>query len=140
MDASSKTHTSHTTQHNTTQHDTRGGCCLPCLTRIFFVCVLVYRCKRACRGSFFSCIHRSTFIAGMHYIEGGWPGSNPKDVEFFERARTELPSEAWAKVVAFGRCVTRAWQRTAPSVSCVVVRMIKLTACCLNWGRFFANP
>eukprot|EP00903_Cladosiphon_okamuranus_P015421 g14244.t1 len=38
----------------------------------------------------------------MHYIEGGWPGSNPKDVEFFERARTELPSEAWAKVVAFG--------------------------------------
>ncbi|CAM9677046.1 unnamed protein product [Pylaiella littoralis] len=39
---------------------------------------------------------------GMHYIEGGWPGSNPKDVEFFERARKELPSEAWAKVVAFG--------------------------------------
>lgn len=42
-------------------------------------------------------------LIGMHYIEGGWPGSNPKDVEFFERARTELPSEAWAKVVAFGR-------------------------------------
>ena len=40
----------------------------------------------------------------MHYIEGGWPGSNPKDVEFFARARLELPSEAWAKVVAFGRC------------------------------------
>lgn len=40
---------------------------------------------------------------GMHYIEGGWPGSNPKDVEFFERAQVELPDEAWAKVVAFGR-------------------------------------
>lgn len=40
---------------------------------------------------------------GMHYVEGGWPGSNPKDVEFFERARKELPSEAWEKVVAFGR-------------------------------------
>ena len=26
---------------------------------------------------------------GVHYIEGGWPGSNPKDVEFFERM-TEL--------------------------------------------------
>ncbi|CAM9628253.1 unnamed protein product [Ectocarpus fasciculatus] len=38
----------------------------------------------------------------MHYIEGGWPGSNPKDVEFFERARKELPAEAWARVVAFG--------------------------------------
>ena len=23
---------------------------------------------------------------GMDYIEGGWPGSNPKDVEFFRRA------------------------------------------------------
>lgn len=43
---------------------------------------------------------------GMHYIEGGWPGSNPKDVEFFERAKAELPDEAWAKVVAFGRWVT----------------------------------
>ena len=25
---------------------------------------------------------------GVAYIEGGWPGSNPKDMEFFERART----------------------------------------------------
>ena len=24
---------------------------------------------------------------GVHYIEGGWPGSNPKDAEFFVRAR-----------------------------------------------------
>ena len=24
---------------------------------------------------------------GVAFIEGGWPGSNPKDVEFFERAR-----------------------------------------------------
>ena len=23
---------------------------------------------------------------GIPYIEGGWPGSNPKDAEFFERA------------------------------------------------------
>ena len=23
---------------------------------------------------------------GVHYIEGGWPGSNPKDIEFFRRA------------------------------------------------------
>ncbi len=27
---------------------------------------------------------------GMDYIEGGWPGSNPKDMEFFERAQREL--------------------------------------------------
>lgn len=37
---------------------------------------------------------------GIHYIEGGWPGSNPKDVEFFRRAA----SMRWqnAKITAFG--------------------------------------
>ena len=24
---------------------------------------------------------------GIHYVEGGWPGSNPKDVGFFKAAR-----------------------------------------------------
>ncbi|MFW6157215.1 MAG: citramalate synthase, partial [Balneolaceae bacterium] len=24
---------------------------------------------------------------GVDYIEGGWPGSNPKDMEFFEQAK-----------------------------------------------------
>ena len=37
---------------------------------------------------------------GIHYIEGGWPGSNPKDVEFFEKIKTE--SFQQARVVAFG--------------------------------------
>ncbi len=38
---------------------------------------------------------------GVTYIEGGWPGANPKDIEFFERARTELELERSA-MVAFG--------------------------------------
>jgi 2-isopropylmalate synthase len=38
---------------------------------------------------------------GVHYIEGGWPGANPKDVEFFARARTELNLSA-STLVAFG--------------------------------------
>jgi 2-isopropylmalate synthase len=37
---------------------------------------------------------------GVHFIEGGWPGSNPKDVEFFRRAKGL--SLAKARVVAFG--------------------------------------
>lgn len=37
---------------------------------------------------------------GVHYIEGGWPGSNPKDIAFFEAAR-ELKL-ARAKLCAFG--------------------------------------
>jgi 2-isopropylmalate synthase len=37
---------------------------------------------------------------GMPYIEGGWPGSNPKDVEFFKAARNLR--WATAKLAAFG--------------------------------------
>jgi 2-isopropylmalate synthase len=37
---------------------------------------------------------------GMHYIEGGWPGSNPKDAEFFQRAREMNFRQA--KLAAFG--------------------------------------
>ena len=37
---------------------------------------------------------------GVDYIEGGWPGSNPKDVEFF----AEAAKRPWkhAKIAAFG--------------------------------------
>jgi 2-isopropylmalate synthase len=38
---------------------------------------------------------------GVHFIEGGWPGANPKDIEFFARATTEL-SLTTSKLVAFG--------------------------------------
>jgi 2-isopropylmalate synthase len=37
---------------------------------------------------------------GLHYIEGGWPGANPKDEEFFARAPSELRLKH-AKLVAF---------------------------------------
>jgi len=38
---------------------------------------------------------------GVHYIEGGWPGSNPKDDEFFDRAQKEL-NLVNSQLVAFG--------------------------------------
>ena len=38
---------------------------------------------------------------GVHWIEGGWPGSNPKDEEFFQRAATELELKN-SQLVAFG--------------------------------------
>jgi 2-isopropylmalate synthase len=37
---------------------------------------------------------------GFHYIEGGWPGSNPKDARFFELAK-ERPLRR-ARLTAFG--------------------------------------
>ncbi|MEI7728199.1 MAG: citramalate synthase [Verrucomicrobiota bacterium] len=36
---------------------------------------------------------------GVHYIEGGWPGSNPKDMEFFKQAKRRRYKNA--KIAAF---------------------------------------
>jgi 2-isopropylmalate synthase len=38
---------------------------------------------------------------GVGFIEGGWPGANPKDTEFFARAQTELQLRN-ATLAAFG--------------------------------------
>src|SRR5215203_2449296 len=38
---------------------------------------------------------------GVGYIEGGWPGANPKDTEFFRRAQAELDLKH-ARLAAFG--------------------------------------
>jgi 2-isopropylmalate synthase len=37
---------------------------------------------------------------GVHFIEGGWPGSNPKDIEFFEKATQKKFRRA--RLAAFG--------------------------------------
>ncbi|WP_420608613.1 citramalate synthase [Candidatus Poriferisodalis sp.] len=46
-------------------------------------------------------VARQLDALGIHWIEGGWPGSNPKDEEFFTRAATELQLQH-ARLVAFG--------------------------------------
>lgn len=43
---------------------------------------------------------------GVDYIECGWPGSNPKDMEFFERAAQELKPQN-ACITAFGSTCRR---------------------------------
>jgi len=45
-------------------------------------------------------IARALDEIGVAYIEGGWPGANPKDVEFFERAKSLRLNTA--KLAAFG--------------------------------------
>ncbi len=37
---------------------------------------------------------------GIHYVEGGWPGSNPRDAEFFRKAKDLKLKKS--KLVAFG--------------------------------------
>jgi 2-isopropylmalate synthase len=46
---------------------------------------------------------------GVHFIEGGWPGANPKDIEFFQIMKS-TPLQ-YAKMVAFGS--TRKAKNTA---------------------------
>ena len=56
---------------------------------------------------------------GVHYIEGGWPGSNPRDVEFFEKIKKE--SFQQGKLVAFGS--TRSPRHKAesdPNLKCLL--------------------
>lgn len=45
-------------------------------------------------------IARELDVLGIDYVEGGWPGSNPKDAEFFERAKTLRLRHA--RIAAFG--------------------------------------
>ena len=45
-------------------------------------------------------IARSLDELGIHYIEGGWPGSNPRDIEFFKAIATEKLAQA--TLVSFG--------------------------------------
>ncbi|MCW5965287.1 MAG: citramalate synthase [Bryobacterales bacterium] len=56
---------------------------------------------------------------GIDYIEGGWPGSNPKDKEFFERARHLNLKHA--KLAAFGSTrFAKHTVETDPNVRCLL--------------------
>ncbi|MGF1596578.1 MAG: citramalate synthase [Acidimicrobiales bacterium] len=41
-------------------------------------------------------------LLGVHYIEGGWPGANPRDDEFFRRAAAGQLRLTTSTLVAFG--------------------------------------
>eukprot|EP00250_Pteridium_aquilinum_P007407 c17130_g1_i1 orf=781-2643(-) len=48
-------------------------------------------------------IARALVQLGVEYIEGGWPGSNPKDAEFFSACKSEIMnSKTHTKLTAFG--------------------------------------
>jgi 2-isopropylmalate synthase len=57
---------------------------------------------------------------GVGYIEGGWPGANPKDTEFFRRASSELDLRH-AKLAAFG-ATRRAGVRAADDPGIAALR------------------
>ncbi|MCX5700202.1 MAG: citramalate synthase [Candidatus Omnitrophica bacterium] len=64
-------------------------------------------------------------LLGIHYVEGGWPGSNPKDMEFYlKMAKTPLKN---AKLTAFS--MTRRLNTQAkldPNISSLVKSKVKI--------------
>ena len=64
---------------------------------------------------------------GVQYIEGGWPGSNPKDEEFFKKARSlRLKS---ARLVAFGSTRRKGIASSRDSNLKSILRVGVKTAC-----------
>ncbi len=56
---------------------------------------------------------------GIHYIEAGWPGSNPKDLQFFQEVKSV--SLSLAKIVAFGStCRAGILPRNDPNIRALV--------------------
>jgi 2-isopropylmalate synthase len=77
---------------------------------------------------------------GVTFIEGGWPGANPKDVEFFARAKKELTLSS-ATLVAFGS-TRRAGVR--PETDAVLANLVEAgasVACIVakSWDRHVAE-
>ena len=68
---------------------------------------------------------------GVAYIEGGWPGSNPKDVEFFRRA-AEIKWTT-AKIAAFGS-TCRAGARPEEDANIIAMRDA-CTPVCTIFGK-----
>ena len=66
---------------------------------------------------------------GVHYIEGGWPGANPKDEELFRRAPVELELST-STLVAFGS-TRRAGVDAADDVVLTDLLKANVTTVCL---------
>ncbi len=56
---------------------------------------------------------------GIHYIEGGWPGSNPKDLQFFQEIKSVPLTQA--KIAAFGStCRAGTLPRDDPNIQTLI--------------------
>lgn len=73
---------------------------------------------------------------GVAYIEGGWPGANPKDTEFFARAADGELRLEHAVLVAFGmtRAAGRAAEDDAQLAALLAARTPVITLVGKSWG------
>lgn len=77
---------------------------------------------------------------GVAFIEGGWPGANPKDSEFFARAPAELTLEM-ATLVAFGSTRRAGAKSEEDPVLADVLRTGAPVACIVakSWDRHVSD-
>ncbi|MGH9083248.1 MAG: citramalate synthase, partial [Acidimicrobiales bacterium] len=77
---------------------------------------------------------------GVAYIEGGWPGANPKDDEFFARAAGELHLDT-STLVAFGSTRRAGVEAAADPVLAHLVAAGAPVACIVakSWDRHVAE-
>ncbi len=77
---------------------------------------------------------------GVTFIEGGWPGANPKDIEFFARAKKELTLGS-ATLVAFGSTRRAGVKAEADAVLANLVDAGAPIACIVakSWDRHVAE-
>ena len=73
------------------------------------------RGHRASRSTTSCASPSGSTTSASHYVEGGWPGSNPRDEEFF-RAVTRARASSTRKVAAFGS-TRRAGRRAPPTTA-----------------------
>ena len=81
-------------------------------------------------------VARSMDDLGVAYIEGGWPGANPKDTEFFARAADGELQLTNATLVAFGmtRAPGRAAEDDAQLAALLDARTEVITLVGKSWG------
>jgi len=81
-------------------------------------------------------VARSMDELGVAYIEGGWPGANPKDTEFFARAADGELTLDTATLVAFGmtRAPGRAAEDDAQLAALLDARTDVITLVGKSWG------
>ena len=82
---------------------------------------------------------------GIHFIEGGYPGSNPKDVEFFQRAQVAVAEARQADRVRHARArraaraeddpMLRALIEARTPVVCIVGKSLERCTSPRCWAR-----
>ena len=75
---------------------------------------------------------------GVQFIEGGWPGSNPRDIEFFAEAKRRTFSHA--RLAAFGSTRRKDARDLREAKAKAICRECPVQAECLEYALGIREP